>query len=85
LASAAAATTTLSSKGQIVLPKALRDRKQWKPGALLTLEDVPGGVLVKLVEAKKKYTVDDLVGIAQYAGPPLSDEEIERRIDAFEP
>ena len=74
-------TTTLSSKGQMVLPKALRDLKQWKPGAQLLLEDVPGGVMVKLVETKKKYTVDDLVGILKYDGPPLSQEEIDSRID----
>lgn len=74
-------TTTLSSKGQMVLPKALRDQKQWKPGAQLLLEDVPGGVMVKLVETKKKYTVDDLVGILKYDGPPLSQEEIDGRID----
>jgi AbrB family looped-hinge helix DNA binding protein len=79
--STATVTTTLSSKGQMVLPKALRDLKQWKPGAQLLLEDVPGGVMVKLVEAKKKYTVDDLIGILKYDGPPLSQEEIDRRID----
>ena len=73
--------TTLSSKGQLVLPKALRDRKQWKPGAQLSLEDVPGGVMVKLVEDKKEYTVDDLIGILKYDGPPLSHEEMDRRID----
>ncbi len=77
----ATVTTTLSSKGQMVLPKALRDLKQWKPGAQLMLEDVPGGVMVKLVETKKKYTVDDLVGILKYDGPPLSQEEVDRRID----
>ena len=53
----ATVTTTLSSKGQMVLPKALRDLKQWKPGAQLLLEDVPGGVMVKLVETKKKAIV----------------------------
>ncbi len=77
---AAALTTTLSSKGQMVVPKALRDRQRWAVGAKLTLEEVPGGVLVKLVETQGKYTVDDLIGIADYSGPPLSDEEIERRI-----
>jgi AbrB family looped-hinge helix DNA binding protein len=81
MASVAARTTTLSSKGQMVLPKALRDQKQWKPGAKLTLEDVPGGVLVKLVEARKKYTVDDVVGMLQYNGPKLSQKEMDRRID----
>jgi AbrB family looped-hinge helix DNA binding protein len=81
MASNAIEKTTLSSKGQLVLPKALRDRKQWNPGTKLILEDVPEGVMIKRVETKKKYTVDDLVGILKYDGPPLSEEEIERRID----
>jgi bifunctional DNA-binding transcriptional regulator/antitoxin component of YhaV-PrlF toxin-antitoxin module len=65
----------------MVLPKALRDRKQWKAGAMLLLEDVPGGVLVKLVESRKKYTVDDIYGLLHNDGPPLTEAEIERRID----
>jgi AbrB family looped-hinge helix DNA binding protein len=81
MAATAKVTTTLSSKGQMVLPKAMRDLKQWKPGAQLLLEDVPGGVMVRLVETKKKYTVDDLIGILKYDGPPLSQKEIDRRID----
>lgn len=81
MVASAAVTTTLSSKGQMVLPKGLRDRKQWKPGSKLVLEDVPEGVLVRLVPAKRKYTVDDVYGMLRYDGPPLSEAEIERRID----
>ena len=77
----AALKTTLSSKGQMVLPKALRDLNQWEPGTQLLLKKVPGGVLVTRAAIKKKYTVDDLVGILKYDGPTLSQEEIDRRID----
>ena len=73
--------TTLSSKGQLVLPKTLRDRKQWKAGSKLTLEDVPDGVMVRLVPTKRKRSVDEVYGMLRYEGPPLSETEIERRID----
>lgn len=73
--------TTLSSKGQLVLPKALRDRKRWKPGSKFTLEDVPDGVMVRLVPPKRKRTVDEVYGMLRYEGPLLSEAEIERRID----
>ncbi len=74
-------TTIVSSKGQMVLPKALRDRKHWAPGTKLALEEVPGGVFVRLVEAKRQYTVDDIVGCLQFDGPHLTQKEIDRRID----
>jgi AbrB family looped-hinge helix DNA binding protein len=73
--------TILSSKGQLVLPKSLRDKKQWKPGSKLTLEDVPDGVMVRLVPAKRRYTVDEVYGMLRYDGALLSEAEIERRID----
>ena len=30
--------TTISTKGQVILPKAIRDRRLWKPGTKLTVE-----------------------------------------------
>ena len=40
-------TTTLSTKGQVILPKALRDALDWKPGTRLVVENTPEGVLLK--------------------------------------
>ncbi len=37
--------TRISSKGQIVIPKQIRDRHQWWPGTELAVIDAPGGVL----------------------------------------
>src|SRR5574337_2009279 len=41
------ATTTVSTKGQIILPKAIRDEKNWEPGARLVVESTPEGVLLR--------------------------------------
>ena len=40
-------TTTVSTKGQVILPKAIRQRKHWEPGTRLVVEDTPDGVLLK--------------------------------------
>jgi bifunctional DNA-binding transcriptional regulator/antitoxin component of YhaV-PrlF toxin-antitoxin module len=41
---------TLSTRGRFVLPKALRDRKQLKPGCKFTWEAVPGGLMMRQID-----------------------------------
>jgi AbrB family looped-hinge helix DNA binding protein len=73
--------TRISTKGQVVLPKAIRDKRRWKAGTLLTVEDRLEGLLLKPVERKKKYTIDDWVGILKYKGPPHTVEEMNAVIE----
>src|SRR5436309_3010030 len=40
-------TTTVSTKGQVILPKAVRERRNWGAGTRLVVEDTPEGVLLK--------------------------------------
>ena len=40
-------TTVLSTKGQLILPKAIRDEKNWAPGERLVVESTPEGVLLR--------------------------------------
>lgn len=75
------AQTTISTKGQIVLPKAIRDKRRWKAGTRLTVEERPEGVLLKPVEKKKKFTIDDWAGIIKYNGPPLAVEDMNAAIE----
>jgi len=58
--------TTVSEKGQITIPKRLRDRLGLRPGTVLDFEEA-GGRLVgrKLVPADH---LDDLVGILDIPG-----------------
>jgi AbrB family looped-hinge helix DNA binding protein len=76
------AQTTVSSKGQIVLPKAIRDKRRWKPGTKLTVEERPEGVLLRSIDKKRKLTISDLRGIVKYDGPPRSIEEMNAAVDA---
>jgi AbrB family looped-hinge helix DNA binding protein len=39
--------TRVSTKGQVVLPKAIRDKRGFGPGAELIVEDRPEGVLLR--------------------------------------
>lgn len=41
------ATTTVSTKGQVILPKAIREGRRWLPGTRLMVEDTEDGVLLR--------------------------------------
>jgi AbrB family looped-hinge helix DNA binding protein len=70
----------LSSKGQIVLPKYLRDRRGWSPGTVLDVEEVPEGVLLRFVKRPPVASVEDLLGCTGYRGPRRSLAEMDAAI-----
>ena len=47
MAVAESTTTTVSTKGQVILPKAIRERRKWGPGTRLIVEETAEGVLLK--------------------------------------
>jgi AbrB family looped-hinge helix DNA binding protein len=47
VAEAASLKTRVSTKGQVVLPKAIRDKRGFGPGAELIVEERPEGVLLR--------------------------------------
>ena len=36
-------TTTVSTNGQVIRPKAIRQRRHWEPGTRMVVEDTPEG------------------------------------------
>ncbi len=46
MTSRAKTTTTLSTKGQVILPKAIRDQRHWDAGTRLVIENTEAGVLL---------------------------------------
>ena len=74
--------TRISTKGQVILPKALRDKRHWKPGMELDIEERPEGVLLKAKTGRKKGSILDLAGIIKYDGPRRSIEEMDAGIIA---
>jgi AbrB family looped-hinge helix DNA binding protein len=47
-------TVTLSSKGQVVIPKPVRERLHLREGAALTITQQDGGVFLKPIKAATK-------------------------------
>ena len=77
--------TTMSSKGQIVLPSSLRSAHDWRPGTEFEIETVPEGVLLKPVKPSSPFaqtSLDQVFGIAQYTGPTLSLDDMDKAVEA---
>jgi AbrB family looped-hinge helix DNA binding protein len=73
-------TTTVSTKGQVILPKEIRDTLGWKPGTRLAVEKTAKGVELKAVPIFKPTTVDEVFGSLGYTGPPVSIEEMDAAV-----
>lgn len=75
-------TTRLSTKGQLVLPKALRERHGWEAGTELVVEDRGDSVVLRARRPAGPLGWGDLLGAAGYRGPRRSLAEMERAIAA---
>jgi AbrB family looped-hinge helix DNA binding protein len=75
-------TTTLSTKGQVILPKAIRDLHRWPPGTRLLVEDTKDGVLLRAAPIFAPTVPEDVFGSLHYAGEPKSLEQMEAGIAA---
>jgi AbrB family looped-hinge helix DNA binding protein len=75
------ATLKLSSKGQIVIPKEIRDELHWQAGTQLTLVSSVSGVTLKTAPKKTGGNLGDLIGMLRYDGPPISVEALCRPVD----
>ena len=53
---------TLSGKGRIVIPKALRDAQRWGPGTLFTVQSVDGQLVLTPMLAVHASRVNDVAG-----------------------
>ena len=73
-------TTKLSSKGQIILPKSVRDARQWKPGTEFAVETVAGGILLRPLKPYPPTRIEELAGCLKYGGPPKTLEEMDEAI-----
>jgi AbrB family looped-hinge helix DNA binding protein len=75
-------TTRLSSKGQIILPKTVRDTHRWAPGMDFSVEDTGDGVLLRPVKPGQPSRLDDVVGSLRAKGPARTIQEMDSAIDA---
>jgi len=65
-------TTIISTKGQVILPKAIRDRRHWPAGTRLTVEESDEGIILRSAPMFPESGVDSVFGVLARAGPGLS-------------
>ena len=76
-------TTTISTKGQVILPKAIRDQLRWDAGTRLIVEHTTDGVLLKpLATAFAPTQPEDVFGSLATKGGPKSIDEMKAGIAA---
>ena len=75
-------TTRLSSKGQVIIPKAVRDAHGWEPGTELVVEERPEGVLLRTHRVFAPARLEDVAGCLKYRGQPKSLEDMDRAVEA---
>ncbi len=75
-------STKLSTKGQVVIPKPIRDRLGWRSGATLEVEDRDECVVIRLQRGLQDTEVDDLLGCVDYQGPRVTLQEMDEAIAA---
>lgn len=78
---AMATATRLTTKGQVVIPKAVRERLRWAPGTELAVEEVGTGAL-RLSPFETADPIDRLYGCLRAAPrDPLVELEAEHRAE----
>ena len=73
-------STTVSSKGQIVIPKELREQHGWSAGTVLEIEEQGDAVVLRAAPLACRTSIEDLVGCAGYKGPRKSLKDLELAI-----
>ena len=75
-------TVNLSTKGQLIIPKEIRDRHGWSAGTRLEIVDHGDSIQIRAAVAVAATTLDDLIGCLAYDGAPKSLGEMESAIEA---
>lgn len=74
--------TTVSTKGQVILPKTIRDRLNWSAGTRLTVEETKAGVVLKEAPAFAPAKAGAAFGMLGYRGKAKTLEEMDAAIAA---
>lgn len=79
------AITTMSAKGQVVIPKDVRDRLRLRPGEKLEVVETSNGISLNRVDARERISMEEanrrLAPIrALYKGPPVTIDEMNETI-----
>lgn len=72
--------TSLSSKGQIVIPKAIREQHGWNEGTKFKIEETYDGILISPIKRHKPLRAEDVAGCLNYNGPAKTLKDMEDAI-----
>ncbi len=75
-------TTKLSSKGQVVLPKSVREAHGWAPGTEFTVELTPDGVHLRAKTQFPSTQLGQVFGCVTDTGPARGLEQMEEGMRA---
>jgi len=74
----------MSAKGQVVIPKDVRDALGLKPGQALDVVQTAGGVMLRPVAHKSGRSFDEITAeirsLVSYDGPRIPVEDMDRAI-----
>ncbi|MBO0750030.1 MAG: AbrB/MazE/SpoVT family DNA-binding domain-containing protein [Porphyrobacter sp.] len=82
MAAAEKLTTKVSTKGQVILPKSVREHRRWRAGTKLLVEDTKEGVLLRRAPLFAPTTVDQVFGALAWKGKPKSLEDMDEGVMA---
>jgi len=70
-------TIRVSAKGQVMLPKSIRQNRHWQPGTCLVVEERADGVLLKSAPSFEPKRPDEVFGSLKVSGSPKTLEEMD--------
>jgi len=73
-------TTSLSSKGQVVIPKPIWQSHNWHPGQKIQIIDTKDGVLLTPAALFAETSLDQVAGCLPCHGPAKTIEEMDEAI-----
>jgi AbrB family looped-hinge helix DNA binding protein len=74
-------TTKLSSKGQVILPKSVRESRRWPVGTEFMVEETADGVLLRPTRPFAASRLEDVAGCLRGSGPARTIEEMDQAIE----
>ena len=77
MASVQKLTIKLSTKGQVILPKSIRQRRHWDAGTRLVIEDTADGVLLTSAPIFEPTRSKEVFSSLKVSGPPKTLEEMD--------
>jgi AbrB family looped-hinge helix DNA binding protein len=72
--------TKLSSQGQVIIPKILRDQFHWEDGQELIIINFGDGILLKPKKVFPETKLADVAGCLKYQGKAKTIEEMDQAI-----